>query len=62
MFAIYLYEDSEGNVSVRADSYGNGAKVISLGLDVLNDLIQVNDACDAGIVFMLPVDRSELVQ
>lgn len=62
MFAIYIHEDEEGNLYVRADSYGKGMRAISLGLDTLSDLIQHNENTDEGILFMLPVDRCELVQ
>ena len=62
MFAIYLYEDENGNVSVRADSYGNGEKVMSMGLDMLDNLIREDTNSGGDMMFMLPIARCELVQ
>lgn len=62
MFAIYLYEDENGNVSVRADSYGHGEKVMSMGLDILDDIIRTDNNSGGGMMFMLPIARCELVQ
>lgn len=62
MFAIYIYEDAEGNLSVRADSYGNGPNAMQLGIDVLSEMIQDNEASGGDVLFMLPIDRCQLVQ
>ena len=61
MFAIYLYEDADGNLSVRADSYGMGAKAMTLGLDLLDAIKCVNQQ-SGGEMLMLPIDRAEAVQ
>lgn len=62
MFAIYLYEDENGNVSVRADSYGHGEKVMTMGIDILDDIIRKDNNSGGGMMFMLPIDRCEMVQ
>ena len=62
MFAIYIIEDDEGNLAVRADSHGKGAAALSLGLDVLQEMICTNDESGGDILFMLPIDRCERVQ
>lgn len=62
MFAIYLYEDPEGNVAIRADSYGTGEKVFNLGLDILEELNDLNRASGGEMFFMLPIQRCECVQ
>jgi hypothetical protein len=61
MFAIYLYEDSDGNLSVRADSYGQGEKAFNLGLDLLR-LIKGFNQQSGGDIMLLPIDRCEAVQ
>jgi hypothetical protein len=61
MFAVYLYEDADGNISVRADSYGQGEKVMSLGMNILDAIATMNQKC-GGDCLMLPIDRSECVQ
>ena len=62
MFAIYLFEDSEGNVTVRADSYGLGSKAMSLGMDILEDLTRCNMMSGGEHLLMLPIDRGQTVQ
>ena len=62
MFAIYLYEDDNGNVSVRSDSYGLGEKVMDMGLQMLDSIIKQDVNSGGEIMFMLPIDRCELVQ
>lgn len=62
MFAIYLYEDSDGNLSVRADSYGQGEKAFSLGMDVLDAIKAVSQRSGGDTLMLLPIDRCEAVQ
>lgn len=62
MFAIYLYEDENGNVSVRADSYGHGEKVMNIGLELLEALIRKDSSSGGEMMFVLPIARCELVQ
>ena len=62
MFAIYLFEDSEGNVMVRADSYGLGEKAMSLGMDILEELTGFSQMSGGEHLLMLPIDRCETVQ
>lgn len=62
MFAIYLFEDSEGNVMVRADSYGLGEKAMSLGMDILEGLTGFSQMSGGEHLLMLPIDRCETVQ
>lgn len=62
MFAIYIYENEEGQLCVRADSYGAGAKAITLGIDALNNIIEQDAHLGYETMFMLPVDRSESIQ
>ena len=62
MFAIYLFEDEEGNLSVRADSYGHGEKVVAIGLDLLDAIATMNQKCGGEPLLMLPIDRAEAVQ
>jgi hypothetical protein len=61
-FAIYIIEDEEGELRVRADSFGQGTKALNLGLDVLRDMICTNENSGGDVVFMLPIDRSEHIQ
>lgn len=61
MFAVYIYEDPEGNLSVRADSYGQGEKAIALGMDLLDAIATMNHKC-GGEYLMLPIDRAECIQ
>lgn len=61
-FAIYIIEDEEGGLSVRADSFGQGSNALHLGLDVLRDMICSNEASGGAVTFMLPIDRSEHIQ
>jgi len=61
-FAIYIIEDEEGELHVRADSFGQGTKALNLGLDVLRDMICTNENSGGDVVFMLPIDRSEHIQ
>lgn len=62
MFAIYLYEDADGNLSVRADSYGQGEKAMALGMDILDAIATMNQTCGGECLMLLPIDRSECVQ
>ena len=62
MFAIYLYEDSDGNLSVRADSYGHGEKAFNLGLDLLDAIRGLNQQSGGDLLMLLPIDRCEAVQ
>lgn len=62
MFAIYLYEDENGNVSVRADSYGHGEKVMAVGLEMLDALIERDVNSGGDTLFMLPIARCDMVQ
>jgi hypothetical protein len=62
MFAIYLYEDEAGQVYVRADSYGNGEKALSMGFQILEHIIRSGDPSGGDMLVMLPVDRCPLVQ
>lgn len=61
-FAIYIIEDEEGDLYVRADSFGGGSKALTLGLDVLRDMICSNETSGGDVTFMLPIDRSEHIQ
>lgn len=61
MFAIYLYEDPDGNLSVRADSYGQGEKAMAMGMDLLDAIATMNQKC-GGDCLMLPIDRAECIQ
>ena len=62
MFAIYLYEDEAGQVSVRADSFGEGEKVLSLGFDLIERLVHAKDSSGGELLMLLPVDRCHTVQ
>ena len=62
MFAIYLYEDSDGNLSVRADSYGQGEKSFNLGMDILEAIRGLNQHSGGDLLMLLPIDRCEAVQ
>ena len=59
LFAIYICEDPEGNVYVRADSYGPSEKTLELGFSLLQ---WINYQHDKDIGCYLPIDRCERVQ
>lgn len=61
-FVIYLTETPDGNVILRADSYGKGEAVFALGMDILEFLNQINHINGGDLFFSLPVDRCESVQ
>ena len=62
MFAVYIYEDADGEVSIRADSYGDGEKAIFLGMDLLDTLTSMNNKCGGEAMIFLSIDRCESVQ
>ena len=62
MFALYLYEDDEGNVTVRADSYGNGPNVAMLGSELFNQLCYAESISGGKLLVMTPIDRCASVQ
>ena len=59
MFAIYLYEDRDGNISIRADSYGQGDKALRLGMSMVEALDRLLEGTE---IYYLPIDRCEHVQ
>lgn len=61
-FAIYLYEDEEGNVTVRADSYGKGEKVMVIGMEILEELVGLSQMSGGEHLVMLPIDRCQTIQ
>lgn len=62
MFAIYLYEDDNGNVWVRSDSYGLGEKVMDMGIKMLDSILEQDESSGGEVLLMLPIHRCELVQ
>jgi hypothetical protein len=62
MFALYLYEDDEGNVTVRADSYGNGPNIAALGTELLHQLCYAESISGGKLLVMTPIDRSARIQ
>lgn len=62
MFALYLYEDDEGNVTVRADSYGDGPNVAMLGSELLHQLCYAESISGGKLLVMTPIDRCASVQ
>ena len=62
MFAIYLYEDENGNVTVRADSYGEGPNIAMLGTELLHQLCYAESMSGGKLLVMTPIDRSACIQ
>ena len=61
MFAVYLYEDSDGNLFALAVTIRPDEKAFALGMDILEAIRCLNQH-SGGDVLMLPIDRCEAVQ
>jgi len=61
MFAIYLLEDSEGRVTVNADSVGMGANCSTLGYEIIAHLLNA-EIMSGGFITVAVPQESQSIQ
>lgn len=54
MFTLYLIEDSDGQVRVVSDWTGSGDRCLSLGVEIVQELAEIQPFTDNQLTLMMP--------